>query len=177
MYQIVNGASLYTVANDVVWVKQGENAAKVGGGFTTVPGTPSVQLLPSTNTVLGYYNGQMLAYAAGNGTGIYAGLTAGALVNFDPASSDTGQAVWNGFIIADNGLKAPLPINTTYPGTIQIAIANGGWTIRQQFLYAGGTPATDVAVVQTAVAARPTVQQFSCSNAANGSAYETVFTY
>src|SRR6516225_5541850 len=105
----VNAAVLYTVQNVVPWTKQGTSFL-VGGGFTTVSGQPSQQLLPTTNTTVGYFNGQMLARAAGDGSGDFAGLTAGALVNFDPTSSDSGQAVWNGFVICDLGLKFPLPI-------------------------------------------------------------------
>lgn len=174
----IDGSVLFTVSNVELWTKQG-TSVRVGGGFTTTVGQPSLQLLPSTNTVLGYYNGQMLARAAGDGTGIYAGLTAGALVNFDPASTDTGQVVWNGWVICDAGLKQPLPINTTYvgPGTLEVATQLQGWVLRQQFLYAGGTPATDVAVVETAVTATAgiNVSQFQCMNSSN--AYETVFGY
>ena len=173
MYQPVDAALLYTVANVECWTKQGTSFV-VGGSFTTIPGIPSQQLLPSTNTVLGYYNGQMLAYAAGNGSGIYAGLTAGAQVNWDPNSSDTGQVVWNGFVICDPAMKFPLAINTTYPGTIQCATAKQNWVLRQQYLYGGGTPATNVAAVQTAVVAYGVVQS-QAMNSSGG--YEVVFAY
>ena len=175
-YKILNGESLYTVSNVVPFVFEGRYA-KVGGSFTTVPGTPSIQLLPSTNITRGYYSGQMLSRAAGGGTGIFANLTPGAFVNFNPASDDAGQAVWSGFILVDTDLVAPLPINVTYSATLKCAVANGGWEIRQQFLYAGGTPATDVAVVQTAVAAFSGIQQFQNANPGTDDGYETVFTY
>lgn len=171
----INGEVLNTTYNIQPWVKQGSGAV-IGGGFTTVAGVPSNQLLASTNTNLGYGNGQMLAYAAGDGTGAYAGLTAGALVNFDPASTDTGQKVWNGFIICDAGLHGTLPIGATLNGTLLVAIPTSGWIIRTQFLYAGGTPATDTAVVLTAIqgyAGKCVLYQISNESGAN----EVVFSY
>lgn len=175
-YQPVNGALLYQVFNVENWVRQG-SAFYVGGSFTTVSGKPSQQLLASTNTIMGYYNGQMLANAAGGGTGIYAGLTAGALVNFDPLSTDTGQAVWNGYVITDPSIKFPLPINTTYPGTLLVATPLQGWVLRQQFMYAGGTPAADIAAVETAVLGftKPAVIQSQTMNSSNS--YEIIFAY
>jgi hypothetical protein len=172
-----DGSVLFTAANVLPYVNQGESFI-VGGGFSTTPGVPSQQLLPSTNATLGYYNGQMLATAAGGGTGIYAGLTAGAMVNFDPASDDAGQAVWNGYIICDAGIQNPLAIHTTYAGTIQCAVPLAGWTIKQQFLYAGGTPATDVTVVNTAVTTSAYKVVRSQVELPSGSgAFEAVFKY
>lgn len=173
-YFPVDGALQYQVFNVVNWVNQGRSFA-VGGSFTTTAGTPSSQLLASNNLVLGYYNGQMLARAVGDGTGRFAGLTAGALVNWDVTSTDTGQAVWNGFIIADADIKYPLPIGTTYPGTILVAVPLGGWTMRQQFMYGGGTPATDIAVVKTAVDAFNKCVPSVMQNPSNTS--ETIFNY
>lgn len=172
----IDGDVLFTVANVEIWTKQG-TAFVVGGSFTTTSGVPSQQLLPSTNTVMGYYNGQMLATAAGDGTGPFAGLTAGAQVNFDPLSTDTGQAVWNGNVICDMGLKFPLPIGATYDGTLFVATPLQGWVLRQQFLYGSGTPASDTALVQTAVTSTVGVKtiQSQCMNSSN--AYETIFAY
>lgn len=171
----INGAVLNTTYNVQPWVKQGSGAV-IGGGFTTVSGVPSNQLLASTNTVQGYGNGQMLAYAAGDGTGAFAGLTAGALVNFDPASTDTGQKVWNGFIICDSGLHNNLPIGATLNGTLLTATPKAGWIIRTQFLYAGGTAVTDAAAVLTAIqgyAGGCVLYQVSNESGAN----EVVFNY
>lgn len=172
----VNGAVLYAVANVECWTKQG-SAFYVGGAFTTVSGQPSQQLLPSTNTTLGYYNGQMLANAVGDGTGMYAGLTAGALINFDPASTDTGQAIWNGLIICDPALKFPLPINVTYNGSLLVASPLSNWTIRQQFLYASGTPASDTTIVNTAIRSTANIStvQSQCMNSSG--ANEIIFNY
>jgi hypothetical protein len=119
----------------------------------------------------------MLATAAGDGTGEFADLTEGALVNFDPLSTDTGQAKWNGYIICDPGLKQPLEIGETYDGTLLVATPLQGWVIRQQFLYGSGTPATDTALVQTAVTSTTAVRtvQSQCMNSSN--AYETIFAY
>lgn len=176
MQRPIDGSVLYAVANVVCWTKQG-TAFTVGGSFTTTSGVPSQELLPSTNTVLGYYNGQMLATAVGNGTGPFAGLTAGANVNFDPLSDDTGQAVWNGKVICDPALKFPLAIGATYDGTLNVATELQGWVLRQQYLYAGGTPASDVAAVNTAVKTTSTIKtvQSQCMNSSN--AYETIFAY
>lgn len=146
----VNGSVLYDVQTLLIFTKQGTSFL-VGGDFTTVSGVPSQQLLASTNTTLGYYNGQMLAYAAGDGTGDFAGLTAGAMVNWDVNSTDTGQQIWNGYIICDPALTQPFAINTTYPGTIQCATPHQNWVIRQQFLYGGGTPSSDATAVAAAV--------------------------
>ncbi len=168
----VDGAVQYEVQNVLVFTKQGTSFL-VGGSFTTVPGIPSQQLLPSTNTVLGYWNGQMLAYAAGDGSGLYAGLTAGAQVNWDVNSTDTGQQIWNSYIIADPALTQPLAVGTTYPGTIQCATAHQNWVIRQQFLYGGGTPATDATAVASAVSRFGVASQ--AMNSSNSD--EIVFAY
>lgn len=174
--QALDGELLFTVSNVVPFTKQG-TAFVVGGSFVTTPGiVPSQELQPSTNTVLGYFNGQMLAYSAGDGAGIYAGQTAGALINFDPASSDTGQAVWNKLIIVDCGLVTPLLINTTFVGTVQVAGPNQNWVIRTQFLYAGSTPALDVAVVQTALTSAGVSRSRQETPAGTG-ATEQVFAY
>lgn len=176
MQRPIDGAVLYAVANVECWTKQG-TAFVVGGSFTTTSGVPSQQLLPSLNPVLGYFNGQMLATAAGDGTGPFAGLTAGANINFDPLSTDTGQAKWNGKVICDAALKFPLPIGTTYDGTLLVATELQGWILRQQFLYASGTPATDTAIVNTAVTTTTGIKtvQSQCMNSSN--AYETIFAY
>jgi hypothetical protein len=168
----VDGAVQYEVLNVLPFTKQGTSFL-VGGSFTTVSGIPSQQLLASTNTTLGYWNGQMLAYAAGDGTGDFAGLTAGAQVNWDVNSTDTGQQIWNGYIICDPALTAPFAINTTYPGTIQCATPHQNWVIRQQFLYGGGTPATDTVAVAAAVARFAAASQTMNSSGST----EVVFAY
>lgn len=172
MWNPINGGSLYTVNNRLIWVRQGGEFI-VGGLFTTTPGTPSQQLLPSTNTLQGYDVGQMLAYANGDGTGIYSNLTPGGIVNFDPSSTDSGQVLWNLMVIVDPALIAPLDLNTTFPGTLQVATAKQNWTLRQQFLYAGGTPQTDVLAVAAALAPWAT---FSSEMNPSGN-YETIFAY
>ena len=178
MYLPIDGAVIYQVYNVVPYTKQGPRAV-IGGGFTTVSGIPSQQLLASTNTVLGYNNGQMLAYASGvTSGGVSTGLTAGALINFDPSSpsGDTGQKVWNGFIICDDSIKQPFNVLTVPLNTIDVATQGQGWVIRQQYLYAGGTPATDVTIVQTAVSAfGKFVAQYQCMNSSNST--EVVFAY
>jgi len=174
-------ASVYNVN---IWIKQG-TAFVVGGGYTTTSGVPSRQLLASTNLQhYGYFNGQMLAYAAGNGSGGYAGLTAGAMVNFDPASSDTGQAVWNGFIICDPALKQALPFyipGTSTPyvpyGSILVASPLQGWVIRQQFLYGGNTPALDATAVNTAVTTTSGVKCFQSVIDIPNNSTEIIFAY
>jgi hypothetical protein len=132
----------------------------VSGSFVTVPDKVSGQLLPSTNAVLGYGNGQMLARAKGDGTGDYAGLTEGALINWDPNSTDTGQAVWNGYIIADLSFATEsdgvtpagyLPIKTTTTAIVGVATPRARWQILQQYLYGPGTPDTDATIVNTAI--------------------------
>lgn len=176
MLRPIDGNVLFNVFNVECWTKQG-TAFVVGGSFTTTSGIPSQQLLPSLNLTQGYFNGQMLARAAGNGSGRFAGLTAGALINFDPTSSDTGQAVWNGYVICDPALKFALPVGVTYDGTLLVATELQGWVLRQQYLYAGGTPATDVAAVNTAVTTTSGIKtvQSQCMNSSN--AYETIFAY
>jgi len=174
MINPIDGALVYNVSNVVIFTKQGTSFI-AGGSFLTIPGQPSQQLLPSTNKVLGYFNGQMLATANGDGKDDYAGLTAGALVNFDPNSSDTGQKEWNTFIICDGGLTQPLPIGATYSGTVQVATAHQGWVIRQQYLYASGTPETDAVAVNTAVSNTVGTIQSAITNSSNTT--EIVFTY
>lgn len=171
----INGSTLFSAVNVLPYVNQGKSFI-VSGSYTTTPGVPSSQLLPSTNTTQGYFNGQMLAYAAGDGTGIYAGLTAGAMVNFDPASSDTGQKVWNTYVICDAGMQNALDINTTYAGSLQCASAKNNWTMRPQFFYAGSTPALDQTVVMTALQTAGVV--FSKVELPSGSGtFETIFAY
>lgn len=174
MYSPQNGTYLFDVIKRIIYTKQGTTFT-CGGNFVTVSGTPSQQLLASTNQTLGYGNGQMLAYAAGNGTGIYAGLTAGALVNFDPDSTDTGQAVWNTGIICDDSLTGFLDIEETYDGVVLYATAKQNWVIIQDFLYAGGTPTTDVAKVKTAIEGLGIQSQVM--NQQNGVARAVIFAY
>ncbi len=151
-YFPVDGDVIFLTNTTLPVFKQPITEFVVGGSFTTVLNQPSQELLPSTNTTLGYFNGQMLAKAAGDGTGIYAGLTAGAFVNFDPASTDTGQAVWAGYVICDENLVNPLPINTTYTlGTVRVVGPKMGGVLRVAALYAGSTPALDTTVVKTAL--------------------------
>lgn len=179
--QPMDGALLYTVDNLTIWVGTPGRGVGVGGSFTTVSGTPSQQLLASTNLTLGYGNGQMLAWAAGNGSGRFAGLTAGALINFDPTSTDTGQAVWNRYIIVDPGLNLFLPLIDSetgdpfvYGGVLNCATNLRGWEIRRQFLYAGITPEADIDVVKTAVSAAG-CQQSQIMNSSGS--YEVIFAY
>lgn len=187
MYLPIDGASIYQVYNVELWTKQG-TAFLVGGGFTTVSGQPSQQLLASSNTTMGYYNGQMLAYASGLVSGGGAsGLTAGAVINFDPSSpsGDTGQKKWNGLIICDPAIKYPLPLITPNTAstpfiplnTIQVASPLQGWVIRQQYLYAGGTPSTDGTIVNTAITSTVgiAVAQSQVMNSSN--ANEIIFAY
>ena len=185
MYLPVDGSLIYQVYNIELWTKQG-TAFLVGGGFTTVSGIPSQQLLASSNTTLGYYNGQMLAYASGTTGAGPSGLTAGAIINFSPVSpsGDTGQQKWNGMIICDPALKFPFPLLdpiTNLPfvplNTIQVASNLQGWVIRQQYLYASGTPATDATIVNTAVTSTVgiNVAQSQVMNSSNSN--EVVFAY
>lgn len=176
MQFVQNANAGFTVQNVICWTKQGSSFI-VGGSFSTVNGIPSQQLQASTNTTLGYFNGQMLANSVGNGTGIYAGQVAGALINFDPASDDDGQAVWNGLIIADAGFIVPLAINTTYTGSIQVAAPNSGWTMREQFLYASGTPATDVSIVNTAITSTSGILCTRSQTMNSSNSTEVVFSY
>lgn len=147
-----DGNAVYSTVNIVPWTKQG-TTFRIGGSFPIVAGTPPITLAASTNTVLGYGNGQMLAVASGvTSAPAASGLTAGSIVNFDPSSTDTGQQFWNGMIICDAGIVNFFEPLTGYAGTIQVATPAQGWVIRQQFLYGPGTPATDVALVKTALA-------------------------
>jgi hypothetical protein len=176
MQMPVDGYVVQTTLQPIIWANQGRGTT-IGSSFTTVSGQPSFQLQSSTNTVLGYFSGQMLAYSNGNGTGAFAGQTAGALINFDPASTDTGQAVWNGMVIADAGLHQALPIGYTYPigATVIASVPNANWSLYVQALYAGGTPATDAAVVRTALNsfARGSYAQVMLPNRT----FSTVFNY
>ena len=148
----IDGALLYTTLNTVIWTKEG-TSLRIGGSFPIVSGTPAITLAESTNTTLGYFNGNMLAVASGVKADTTAsGLTAGALYNFDPASVDTGQKYWNGMIICTPFLVEPLAVGATYAGTLQVAQPQSGWQIMQQFLYASGTPATDTTIVANALA-------------------------
>ncbi len=172
--------------NPEIWVKQG-TAFIVGGGFTTVSGVPSQQLLASTNTLQGYFQGQMLARASGvKSDSSSSGLTAGALINFSPVSpsGDTGQQIWNGLVICDPGLKLPFPLLDPITGapfvplnTIQVASPLQGWVLREQYLYASGTPATDVTLVNTAVTSTSgiNVSRSQIMNSSNSS--EIIFAY
>jgi len=158
MINPIDGQTVSYRNNVTIWVQQAKGTT-IGGTFITVSGTPSQQLLPTLNTNLNYMNGQMLATAIGDGSGGYAGLTAGALINWDPNSSDTGQAVFNKMIICDPSIKAPFQIYLTgstppyniFNGSVTAAIGPG-WFIMTEFLYGPGTPLTDVSIVQTAIA-------------------------
>ncbi len=130
-----------------IWQKQGGEYQLTGYGTPIANEfVPNNILLPSTNTVQGYYQGQLLATAKGDGTGVYAGLTAGCNVNLDPNSTDTGQKIWNGRIIVSiPGLTSPMallnpdgtkaPVNAT---CIQIATPLQGWQIKIECLYMSG---------------------------------------
>lgn len=187
-YYPLNAEHAYDVSNILIWTKQGTSFV-ISGSFTTLPNLPSKQLQASTNTTRGYSNGQMLAFSSGTVSGGgSSGQVARALINWDPDSTDTGQQVWNGFIICDPGLKITLPLldpdtgdDFVYPGTIQVATPLQGWVIRQQFLYGAGTPATDATAVNTAVQNSTTAATgFKCiqsiiQNASNGD--EIIFAY
>lgn len=182
----INGDPVYKVNNIVIWTHQGKTFV-VGGSFPVVAGTPSRRLGFSTNTTQGYGNGQMLATATGLlANGSPSTLTPGVIYNLDPASTDTGQAQWNGMIIADPSLHKFLNVGTTYQGTLQVAAPEKDWEIRQQFLYASGTKDTDQAIVKTALQAyenftstalnkKGTIVYNQIQNSSNG--YETIFSY
>lgn len=178
----INAALYGSVFNPEIWTKQG-TAFIVGGAFTTVSGIPSQQLQASLNLTEGYFNGCMLANSAGNGSGRYAGQVVGALINFDPSSTDTGQAVWNGLVICDAGLKFPLPLLDlsgspyVFNGTIQVASPLQGWVLREQYLYGPGTPSTDVALVNTAVTTTSAVKTFRSQMMNSSGGYEVIFAY
>jgi hypothetical protein len=188
MYQPLDAEALSyaSVYNIVPWTKQG-TAFLVGGSFTTISGQPSLQLLASSNTTQGYFNGQMLARASGvKADASPSGLTAGALINFSPTSpsEDTGQIIWNGMVIIDPALKQPLPLLDpvtgdpfVYPGTIQVASQMQGWVIRQQYLYCSGTPATDAILVDTAVTTTTAVRTLQSQTMNSSNALETIFAY
>lgn len=180
----IDGNAVYGVANVELWTKQG-TAFVVGGAFVTVTGQPSQQLLASTNATIGYYNGQMLATCSGvvSGGGS-SGLTAGALINFNPSATDTGQKIWNGMIICDAALHAPLPLLDpvtgspfVYNGTILVASQLQGWVIREQYLYGPGTPATDVTIVNTAVIGTSGISVARSQIMNSSGANEVIFAY
>ncbi len=185
-YLPIDGNLLYQAYNVVPWTKQG-TAFEVGGGYTTTSGIPSRQLLASTNTTMGYYNGQMLAYASGvTSSSAPSGLTAGAQINLDPSSpsGDTGQKIWNGWIICDPFLKYPLPLIDPITSaafvplnTILCATKLQGWVIRQQFLYASGTPTTDVTIVNTAVTSTTGINISQTVLPIPNNSTETIFAY
>lgn len=184
----IDAGTIYTVNNIVPWVKQGTSYV-IGGSFSIVSGEPARKLEASTNTTLGYGNGQMLATASGvDSSDAASGLTAGGIYNVDASSDDTGQQVWNGMIICDSALHLYLPITTSYAGTLQVAMPESGWVIRKQFLYTSGTPATDATLVTnqltnyqtlaSGTGAKGTLALAMCANPSgtNGGS-ETVFGY
>lgn len=181
----IDAGTIYDVNNIVPWVKQGTSYI-VGGSFAIVSGAPAIKLAVSTNTTLGYGNGQMLATASGVKSDTTAsGLTAGAIYNVDASSLDTGQQVWNGMIICDSDLHQYLDVDTTTLGTLQVATPETGWIIRQQYLYCSGTPATDATLVTnqlnnyatlaSGTGAKGTLSRSQVMNASG--AYEYVFAY
>jgi hypothetical protein len=165
---------LYQEQNINNWILRG-SALSIGGNLANASG---LQLGIGTNAVQGYGNGQMLATAAGNGTGNYAGLVAGTLVNWDPASTDTGQKVWNYKVISDPSIKLFLQPKTTYPGTLLCAAPKmaPGWILLAQYLYGPGTAATDASIVATALAAAATANVVTLGQvmAPNNSYVQTV---
>ena len=170
----VQGNVLYREQNINNWIQLGA-ALNIGGGL---PNSSGLQLGVGTNTMQGYGNGQMLAVAAGNGTGAYAGLVAGSLVNWDPSSTDTGQKVWNYMVICDRSIKMFLPPLTTYPGLISVAAPHMQWILLAQYLYGPGTAATDAAIVATALAAaaKANIATLGQSMTPNGN-YVTIVAY
>lgn len=188
MQRAEDGALQYVVLNVVNWTRMGKGFV-VGGSYTTTPGqTNSLQLQASTNTgtdAVGYYNGQMLARSNGDGTGAYAGQVAGALINWDPASTDTGQAVWNGLVVADADIKFPFPLIDpetgdpyVIPGNIRVAAPTSGWELRTQFMYGPKNPTTDVTIVATAISTYLAAKSGSLSQCMNSSnAYENILFY
>ena len=141
-----------------LFINKGKEVS-VNGDATTVTGLPSNQLLPSTNTVQGYFTGQMLATASGvKADSTPSGLIAGAMINFNPSSLDTGQQVWNGKIVNFDSTTLPMPLKNPdgspyVPPAMNCSVPAGGWTIRQQYLYANSTPELDVDVVKAALEA------------------------
>jgi hypothetical protein len=120
----------------------------LSGSAQTVAGIPSIQLQLPTNTELGYFSGCMLARSAGDGTGAYAGQIAGALINWDPNSTDTGQKVWCKMVLYDSMVTAPiLPKDGLYVGSYQAMVQKGNNILREQFLYGPSTPKKDKQIV------------------------------
>ena len=180
MQNILNYSPQFTVTNLPIYVNQGRYIT-VGSGYPVNPNSLSnAKLAPSTNALKGYDNGQMLAVVsgvlAGGGASTLAALK-GQLINFDPNSLDTGQAKWNGFVICDDGIKQTLPQYTSYPN-LNVASPVNNWTLRVQFLYAGGNIQTDAAAVKAALlayAATDSITFLNIANSANG--YEDAFSY
>ena len=166
------GNLLYMEQNINNWIQLG-TSLNIGGGYSVASG---MNLGIGTNKTLGYGNGQMLAVAAGNGTGAYAGLVTGSLVNWDPASTDTGQKIWNYMVITDRGMKTFLAPQTTYGGSIQCAAPKMQWILAAQFLYGPGTPTTDAAIVATALKAAATANVITIGQVmcASGSYVQTI---
>lgn len=64
-------------------------------------------------------------YQKGDGTGASAGQVAGALINFDPASTDTGQKVWNDELSIITNYPMPLKDPTTGSPFVYKGITTG----------------------------------------------------
>lgn len=170
-----NGSTTYTVTNYTVYQKWGTSMTL----STSASASSGYQLAQSTNTTQGYFVGQMLAKATGlTSTGTSSGLTADAYYNYNPSSTDTGQKVWKGHIIVDNGLPAPLSLSDLPDNlSLEVAIPNAGWIIRQQYLYANGTPATDTSIVAAALTTYGQFTNFPVSNESTSSITELAFSY
>ena len=153
MNPIVNGVFNRNKFTNVVR-QQGSEIQLTGFG-AVVEGdyTPNNILLPSTNTNQGYFQGQMLATATGDGTGAFAGLTNGCNVNLDPNSTDTGQQIWNGRVIVSiPGLTQPMSVGSAVNSTmIYCSIPNSNWQLISEYLYMGGLQfsAAEILAVKT----------------------------
>lgn len=157
--QAQNGAPVYVVINRQIYTKQGTSSFTVSGFNPIITGIPSTKLLPSTNTVMGYFNGQMLARTSGvKADTTPSGLIAGGIINFDPASLDTGQKQWIKWVMNDGMLTEPLQLVDPYTAQpfspnmfLSVATPGMGWQLMNNFLYASGTPETDIEIVKQAL--------------------------
>lgn len=172
----IDGDVFITVSNVAPYENQGTQFWVNGAASYLTDGLVEVYLQASTNATKGYGNGCMLARSSGvKSDDSPSGQTAGAYINWDPASLDTGQKVWADAVIVDQSIVYTLAPLTTSQIPLAIAIKGGKWTLNQSYLYGPGTPLTDATIVNTAVKAKYVQGLIMTSDGTGPAVYNKIF--
>ncbi len=169
----VTGNFLYRTQHITAWVgERGKTLAAV-----SISGVAGLNYVPvAGRTFSGFAPGCMLATLK-NASG---SIPAGAIVQFDPNSTDAGQKVWNGMVVVDQGLTLSPALFSgattaqTYAGAVDVSVPRTAWMLRKQFMYAGTNPVTDSSnSIETTSAVGAALSAFGASQQiiSNGASY------